>query len=210
MKLVLVRHGETAWNREGRFQGRMDIPLNETGREQGQAVAGVLGDYPLDALCTSPLARAAETAGFTAAAQGVEPLVMEAFSEIDHGEWEGLSAGEVERRWPGMLTTWHSTPEAVVMPGGESLSMVQRRVERGMQNLLDLGGSAVALFTHDAVLKVMLCSMLGLPLGAFWSFQMANAGISLLERRDARWRVQLLGDVCHYGPFYRRVDQAGL
>ena len=130
MRFFIVRHGETHWNAEGRFQGQKDTELNERGLEQSRLVAGRLAGHAFEAVVSGPLKRALYAAREIAESCGVESVeVIPGLTEINHGDWEGLSSGEVETRWPGMLEKWRSSPHTSVMPGvgGESLRSVQIR-----------------------------------------------------------------------------------
>ena len=209
-RIFLVRHGETDWNREGRFQGQMDIPLNRTGLEQARSVAEALKDVPLDRIVASPLSRAFETARTLAVRKGLSVDTEADFREISHGLWEGRTADEVDKEWAEMLYLWHSHPEAVEMPGGESLADVHKRTWNAFQRLSERVEGSIVLVSHDAVLKVLLCAILGCPFGSFWRFQVANGSISLLEHNDNGWCIPLLGEASHLGdPFFRR-EQKGL
>ena len=99
---LLVRHGETDWNRDGRWQGHADPPLNETGRRQAHAVAEQLADVPVDAIYSSDLRRAFETAEIVAARKGMTPRPMASLREVDVGSWSGLTRAEIAERFPGM------------------------------------------------------------------------------------------------------------
>ncbi|HDQ92762.1 MAG TPA: histidine phosphatase family protein, partial [Synergistetes bacterium] len=170
-RLFLIRHGETDWNREGRFQGKMDIPLNSPGREQALAAARALESADIDRVVSSPLSRAGKTANATAALLGLHVKVMDGFREIDHGLWEGHTADEVEKLWPGMLAIWHSHPETVTMPEGETLKDVQARAWAALEDVIAGPGSRVSIFSHDAVIKVILCGVVGCNLSSFWRFR---------------------------------------
>jgi broad specificity phosphatase PhoE len=107
--IVLVRHGETDWNRENRFQGHADRPLNEAGRQQAHELAELLRDEPLAAIYTSPLLRASETADIVARTLGLEARRLEALREIDVGTWEGMTIHEVKREFPDRAdVNWHT------------------------------------------------------------------------------------------------------
>lgn len=209
-RIFLVRHGETDWNREGRFQGKMDIPLNSLGRDQAAAAAKALESADIDIVVSSPLSRAAETALSTASFAGLRVEVDEDLKEIDHGLWEGHTAEEVEKLWPGMLGTWHSHPEKVIMPEGESLEDVQNRAWAALEDLFPAPGERIALFSHDAVIKVLLCRVLGCPLSSFWRFRIANGSITLLEADAKGISLLVMGDACHLGSPWERVKQKGL
>ncbi|NCB17031.1 MAG: histidine phosphatase family protein, partial [Synergistales bacterium] len=173
-RIFLVRHGETDWNREGRFQGQMDIPLNGKGLAQARTVVEAMKDVSLDRIVASPLSRARETARPLAELKGLRAELSEGLIEIGHGLWEGRTSGEVEAEWPGRLEAWHTRPETVVMPGGESLEDVQNRAWPALLRIAEGKGENIAVFTHDAVLKVLLMNVLDCPLSSFWKFQLAN------------------------------------
>jgi broad specificity phosphatase PhoE len=105
-ELVLVRHGETDWNRERRFQGHADQPLNDTGREQARVLARTLSSERIDAVYSSDLLRARETAEILAAGLGTEVVALQELREIDVGEWQGLTWPEIESRFPEGLVAW--------------------------------------------------------------------------------------------------------
>ena len=212
-RIFLVRHGETSWNREGRFQGQIDVPLNDIGLRQADAVADALKEIPFDRIISSNLSRALRTALPLASrmrmGMGVE--TDDDLKEIGHGLWEGRTAAEVEATYPGDLALWHTRPETVVMPEGESLADVQNRAWPALLRLAEGKGETVAVFTHDAVLKVLLMKALDCPLSSFWRFQLANGSITLLELGDKGWRIPLMGEAGHLGSvFGKRAEQEGL
>ena len=212
-RIFLVRHGETSWNREGRFQGQIDVPLNDIGLRQADAVAEALKDVPFDRIISSNLSRALRTALPLASrmriGMGVE--TDDDLKEIAHGLWEGRIAAEVEATYPGDLALWHTRPETVVMPEGESLVDVQNRAWAALLRIAQGKGETVAVFTHDAVLKVLLMNVLDCPLSSFWRFQLANGSITLLELGEKGWRIPLMGEAGHLGSvFGKRAEQKGL
>ena len=210
-RVFLVRHGETDWNREGRFQGQMDIPLNGTGVVQALSVAEALKDVSLDRIVASPLSRARETARPLAELKGLRAELSEGLIEIGHGLWEGRTAPEVEAEWADVLEAWHTRPETVVMPEGESLEDVQNRAWPALLRIAEGKGENIAVFTHDAVLKVLLMNVLDCPLSSFWKFQLANGSITLLEQSEKGWRIPLMGEAGHLGStFGIRAEQKGL
>lgn len=192
-RIVLIRHGETAWNCQGRFQGQMDIPLNDLGRQQAETVAEVLAPVPFRRIVASDLSRAMATAVPLALRLGLAVEPMAAFREISHGGWEGKTATEVEQQWPGTLGQWHTHPGEVTMPGGESLSDVSARAWPAFLSLFEDDRDPVALFIHDAVLKVILCTILSAPLGSFWRFQIANGSVTVAEMGPKGLRIALMG-----------------
>lgn len=210
MKFFIIRHGETPWNVQGRFQGRNDIPLNDRGEEQARAAGRALRSVRFDAFWASPLSRALETARAVAGPLSREVRTHEGLLEISHGLWEGLLAPEVESRWPGMLTRWHTAPHTVTMPEGETLLDVQERGLEAVEEIRRVGGDTVLIAAHDAVIKVLLCAWMGMPLHCFWRFQVGNGSITIVEDSPTGLRMSLMGDTCHLGDPFHRPDQAGL
>jgi broad specificity phosphatase PhoE len=157
--LVLVRHGETDWNRERRYQGHADTPLNTAGRRQARELATILRSDGLSAVYTSPLRRASETATIVAAELGLEARELEALREIDVGDWQGLTVDEVRAQFPEQVAAaWHSG-----WPGGETHDELSARV---LPALLDLGrrhaGTRVLGVTHAGPIRVALATAAGL------------------------------------------------
>lgn len=210
MRFYCVRHGETEWNREGRFQGRTDIPLNSTGSRQADMVGKALASINIDKVWSSDLCRAGETAGRIAFHHGLGVLEASGITEISHGEWEGKTAVEIEDAWPGMLEEWHRTPQDITMPGGENLEMVRQRAVSSLSSIISGGGRNVVIVSHDALLKVLLCYWLDCPLSSFWRFQLGNCSITIVECTEAGVRIPLMGQMSHVGDAFTRVEQKGL
>ena len=124
--ILLARHGETDWNRENRFQGHADPPLNETGRAQAADLAGALANEPLAAVYSSPLRRAFETAQIVGAPHGLEPVPVDALREVDVGSWQGLTRAEIEERFPEQFARWLDYEQG--WDDGESYDEMGRRV----------------------------------------------------------------------------------
>ena len=148
-RILLLRHGETDWNRQSRFQGQIDVPLNATGRRQGRQAAAFLGRSPISRAYSSPLARPRETAELVLEHHSGVPLVTEqGLLEIGHGLWEGKLEQEIQARWPQLLATWKAAPHQVVMPGpgGETIQQVSQRAVAAVARIAqDLGEGDTAL-----------------------------------------------------------------
>lgn len=177
-RLLLVRHGETQWNREGRFQGQLDIPLNETGQAQALKTVHLLLATPIAQVFTSPLQRALTTA------QGLPYPMTEIpdLQEISHGTWEGKLHAEVETSYPGLLDLWNTSPEKVQMPEGESLEDVWARTIPAWQQILQAAeGTTAVVAAHDAINKAILCQVVGLGPEGFWCFKQGNGSVSVID-----------------------------
>ncbi len=202
MKILLARHGETRWNAEGRYQGQMDIPLSPVGQQQARLLGERLREVHISRAVASPLLRAKLTAELALRDPRSGDLLLDPdLQEIAHGEWEGLLASEIRERDPELLGAWREAPETVQMPGGESLQQVLDRawpaLLRAMEGLGD--DDTLLIVAHDAVNRVLLCRILGLPLSRLWSFRQAPTTINLLEGPNAdRLEVVRLNDCNHH------------
>ncbi len=199
MRIIVVRHGETDWNREGRFQGDLDVPLNEHGLKQAEILSIALAKEKIDIIFSSPLRRALDTAKAIAMRQSAPIFVKDELKEISFGEWEGLLASEVKRRYSEVYEIWKREPEKALVPSGESLEMVLHRVNSLLYPMLDrYDKETVLIVGHGGVNKVLFCSLLGLPLSYFWVFRQDNASLSILERRDdGKFSLRVFNDTCH-------------
>lgn len=183
MKILLARHGETAWNAEGRYQGQEDIPLSPVGQAQARALGERLRDVTIHRAVASPLTRARHTAELALGDRDLPLTLDPGLMEIAHGTWEGLLASEIRERDAERLRAWRDTPHEVLMPEGESLQLVLDRAWPALQRACDgLDDDALLLVVaHDAVNRVLLCRVLGLPLSQLWRFRQAPTTLNLLE-----------------------------
>ena len=213
MRVLLCRHGETPWNAEGRYQGQMDIPLSETGEAQALALGARLKDLPIDKAVASPLSRARRTAelalGTRAGMLALEPGLI----EIAHGAWEGKLAAEIAEEDGPRLKAWRQAPDTVQMPGGESLQQVLDRAWPAFMTAcagVDADGTLL-LVAHDAVNRVLLARILGLPLARVWSFRQAPATLNLLEGPDpTRLEVVRMNDASHVAGLFGEARHSAL
>lgn len=183
MRILLARHGETPWNAEGRYQGQEDIALSPVGEAQATALAARLRDVPITRAVASPLSRARRTAEIALDARAPMLTTDAGLMEIAHGEWEGLLASEIRERDGARLAAWRDTPHEVLMPGGESLQHVLDRAWPAFGRACDGLGEddTLLVVAHDAVNRVLLCRILGLPLANLWRFRQAPTTLNLLE-----------------------------
>jgi phosphoserine phosphatase len=208
MNILLVRHGETTWNREGRYQGRTDVPLSAEGEAQVTGLAARLASIPIDVAVASPLTRARRTAEMVLAAPGRtrSPALQldDDLVEISHGAWEGKLAREVELSHAEMFGTWRHRPDRDVLagPGAETLGDVEARAWKVMEKLAShLGAGTALVAAHDAVNRVIVCKVLGLPLARVWTFRQGPATLNVLtgDTLDTL-QVVRLNDFEHVGP----------
>nr|HID13366.1 histidine phosphatase family protein [Anaerolineae bacterium] len=199
-RIVLVRHGQTAWNREVRFRGRTDLELDEIGLRQAEATGRYLAArWPVAAVYSSPLRRAMQTAEAIARAQGLSAYPLEGLLDIDFGEWQGLSPDEVAQRYPALYRAWLEVPHTVRFPGGEGLDDVRSRVVAGLDEVVARHPrQAVALVSHTVVNRVLLCAVLGLGNEHFWRLRQKTCAVNVFDaEEDGIFTIALLNDTCH-------------
>jgi len=198
LRLLLVRHAETDWNRARRYQGWQDTPLSEAGRGQAEAVGRLLAGERFAAVWSSPLGRARETASIIAAKQALSVREAPAFKEMRFGDWEGLTSAEVSARFPGLYQNWRDTPHLVTVPGGETLGDVQKRVLAGLAELRAAhDGEMICLVAHGISARILILEALGLGLDRVWSLEIAPTGVSELEFRGDWAAVHRMNSLVH-------------
>jgi len=203
MRLLLIRHGETEHNAGQIALGQADVPLNERGLAQAEALARRLGGEtrygPIEAIYASPLQRAQATAAPLAQALGLTIDTMPGLIEMDIGEVEGLSFPELRERYPDFIRAWLSDALAdAVMPGGESLAQVQERAWAAVESLRARHEDAtVAAVTHNFVILTLLCRALELPLARFRQLRHDLGAVSVVQLTPERATVVSMNDGCH-------------
>jgi broad specificity phosphatase PhoE len=164
-ELVLVRHGETVWHAENRYAGRSDVPLTERGHEQAETLARWAAGAGLDAVITSPLGRARDTARPTCAALGLDARVDERLVEVDFGKGEGLTRDEMRETFPDARAAFLERPASRPLPDGESgADAVARAAPALAESASAHPDGRVLVVAHQTLLRLLLCSMLGIPL----------------------------------------------
>jgi len=201
IRLILVRHGQTAWN-EGagveRFRGRTDLPLDATGQAQARAVAARLRSEPLAALYTSPLLRARQTIAPLAAERSLPVQAHGGLLDIDYGLFQGLTRMEAAAAHPELYALWWTAPSQVRFPGGEALIDVQTRLLTLLDELVARhSDDTVAVVGHQMVNKVLACTLAGLDLDQIWRIRQDTAGINVFQQIDGAWHILCLNDTCH-------------
>ena len=188
LRLLLVRHGETEWNRVSRFQGGIDVPLNENGRSQAQQAADFLKEIPIDFAVSSPMLRPKETAEIILKNhQNVNLELQETLKEINHGLWEGKLESEIKREYPDLLHQWQISPETVQMPQGENLQQVWDRAVGAWNEIIksaevsDTKLTTGLVVAHDAINKVIVCHVLGLSPASIWCIKQGNGAVTVID-----------------------------
>jgi broad specificity phosphatase PhoE len=197
--IVLVRHGQTEWNRVERFRGRADVPLNETGLAQAEATGRrVASEWLPAAIYASPLSRAVKTAEAIAQHFSLPVQVHPGIADIDFGQWQGLTPDEVETRWPQIHHAWYTAPHTARIPGGETLNDLRMR---GMMAVSELAachsGQTIVLVGHTVINRVILLGVLGLGNDRFWHLQQDTCAINVFTTENGEFTLVSLNDTCH-------------
>ena len=178
-KIYLIRHGETESNRKGIFRGRLDVLLSRTGREQALDLKRYFENIHIDAVYTSPLQRAVETAQTTFPSHS--PVKEELLNNLDLGDWSGMDKKIVRERFPQMWESWVNYPETITFPGGERLSDVLQRSRAFFQKIIAVDAESIAAVSHRSVVKVLIAAAVGVEKNYYWKFHLDNASVSLLH-----------------------------
>jgi broad specificity phosphatase PhoE len=197
--IILVRHGQTAWNREERFRGQADIPLNDIGIEQARKTAErIQKNFKPSAVYSSPLGRAMKTAEIIAEIMGIRAIQHKDLLDIDYGKLKGLNREEAHSIWPEVMHQWLANPDQVHFPDGESLDAVKKRAENFLAFISSKHpGETVVAVGHTVINRVMLLKILSLENNHMWDLEQDNCAINLLEQRENRWRVISMNETGH-------------
>ena len=196
--ILLVRHGETDWNREKIFRGVNDVPLNDNGRHQAALVAEALSSYRIDAGYTSPLSRAAETASMVLEPHNIQAKPHEGLLDFNYGDWTGKTDSEVATRWLAEHDAWNARPHEARIPGGDTLQDVYHRAFAAMEEIArSHDGQTVALFAHRVVNKLLILGALGLALDRFPFILQGNCCINKFVRVEGGYLIEYLNDTSH-------------
>jgi phosphoserine phosphatase len=197
-EIILVRHGQTPWNRDKIFRGSRDIPLSDTGREEARLAGEWLKGATIHAAYCSPLSRARDTGEAIARHHGLKVLDLPGLTDLCYGDWEGLPLAEVKIKDADLYRQWGAAPETVRFPGGETLDEVRTRALGAVEEVLGRHpGQTVLLAAHRAVNKVLIAAFIGLDNSHFWRLGQDTTAINRFLRLGDAWHIMGLNDVCH-------------
>ncbi len=199
MKFFLVRHGETEWNRLGRFQGHEDIKLNDRGISQARETAKAAAEWGHSAIYVSPLTRTAQVAEEMVKVTLVPVSKQPGLKELNLGDLEGVTGEEMRQGWPEVFSAWRSGPEKVSMPNGESLSQLRGRA---WQAILDIemkhsGDESVVVISHNFAIRSIVGELLGVPLENFHRMSLSLASVCTFDSDDRGRRLTSYNSTGH-------------
>ena len=198
LDVYLVRHGQTAWNKDKMFRGRHDVPLNEQGRREAACARDALKAIAPAAIYTSPLSRAQETAIILNEPHKMNIHLESPFVDIDYGEWTGIKDVAVQKGFPEMHRLWTQEPEWVRFPRGETLSEVSNRAWTRFSELCGAcDHSPLIVVSHRVVLKLLLAKLKNLSEANFWEIQVDTASITHVKVYNDIWSIVAENRVGH-------------
>src|SRR2546426_2121594 len=192
MRILLVRHGETDWNRQGGCQGATDLELNETGVRQAEKIAAYLTKEEIRAVYSSNLKRAIQTADVICRSHGLVVTIEDSFRDLHHGKLEGLTLPEIQTAFPDFIQKWRQAPAELLIPGGERLIDVAGRTGEGMNRIVQCHRSDATLVvvSHNFPILAVLCLITGIHLDRYRSFHIDPCNVSHIRyTQDEGWSL---------------------
>jgi len=197
-RLCLVRHGETAWNAEQRLQGHTDVPLNEVGLAQAEATAAKLAAHRFDALYSSDLKRARQTAEASARRLGLQPVYLQALRERHFGKFQGLTYEQARQRYPAAYEQFEAREPRQDFETGESLEAFAERIRTAITELAARhAGQQILIVAHGGVLDTVNRMVRGLPLQPARDFVIPNAALNWISHEAGRWQIEAWAQQTH-------------
>jgi broad specificity phosphatase PhoE len=204
-EIYLVRHGQTAWNKEEIFRGRTDIPLDETGLKEAEGMAGFFDGIPIEAIYASPLTRAWQTAEALARPRNLEIQRREGLIDMCFGRWERRAFKEVMETESELFRVWVEETHRLAIPGGETIGQVQERAMAVVNEVADRhAGKAVVLVTHRVVNKLIILGALGIDTTHFWQMDQHATAINLIRKGRRGFKLGFFNEACHLRDLQRQ------
>lgn len=197
LKLILVRHTETKWNKELRYIGRTDLELTEAGLKNAALLAKHLENKKIDRVYSSDMRRAKQTAKAIADLHDLPVDSLPELNEVDFGDWEGLTHVEISEKYNGLIDSWLADPLHVQIPKGETWTAFERRVHIALEKIIDNTRGAALVVTHGGPIKVIIGAVLRIPPSSYWQIYQDKGAINIIKFEDNRPRVALLNDTCY-------------
>ena len=200
MRFILIRHAETEWNREGRYQGQSDVSLSPEGILQVKLLAQSMKDIKIDRIYSSPLRRALDTAQELAKDRNLEVIADIRLRELDFGPWDGLTRSELKNRFGEDFQSYRREPFFYPIPGEGSLNRARLRVGESIEDILDQfrgTDKTIAIVTHGGILKLIIYYLLDISDRFYRCIELGNTSVSIIDVLKDRVMLQLLNDLHH-------------
>ena len=198
-EIIIIRHGETEWNKTGRFQGHSDVPLSAEGRTQAAALGKNLVVDHVDAIYASDLTRAMETAAPLAQRFGLEVISDPQLRELNFGAWEGRNFNDVNAENPNAMKNFYTDPEQADIPESEPFPEFQRRIAGRVREIVARErGKRIVIVSHGASIRILLADILSMPIRSIWHLSQLNTAVNKIRFEDDGFAVvTLMNDTSH-------------
>ena len=198
-EIIIIRHGETEWNKTGRFQGHSDVPLSAEGRAQAAALGRNLALDHVDAIYASDLTRAMETAAPLAKRFGLEVISDPLLRELNFGAWEGRHFNDVNAENPNAMKNFYTDPEQADIPESEPFPEFQHRVAGRVREIVaQERGKRIVVVSHGASIRILLADILAMPIRSIWHISQLNTAVNKIRFEDDEFAiVTLMNDTSH-------------
>lgn len=197
-KVILVRHGQTTWNLELKYQGHTDIALTDLGLAQAEQAAERLTQEKVAAIYASDLTRAYRTAEIIATRHNLPVVAMSELREIKFGEWEGLTYDAISEHWPNRMKKLFTHPDEVEIPGGETFRELKERAEKAIAALVARHpDETIIVVSHGGTIRTILCAALNIHLNYVWNIRQDNTAVNIIDYYKERTIVSLVNDTHH-------------
>ena len=195
IKLIFIRHPETDWNKQKRYMGSTDIPLNNKGKKQARAISGYFKNENISVIYSSKLKRALETAKLIARPHNLKVKEDKRLNEINFGEWEGLTFEQIQKKYPVLAREYLSKPQNIKIPGGESFKEFKNSIKASLGEILAQEDGDVVIVSHGGVNRVIICELLKIPFSHLWQIKQDGGAINKIEIYEDTNVVSLLNHV---------------
>ncbi len=193
MKLYLVRHGQTDLNKAKRYQGRIDVSINETGGKQVKALSARLSSEPIDKILASPLKRTQETAKIIQNSHNIDITTIDGLVEMDFGQLEGKNYEEIIKMFPN----WEPSFFDFTFAGGENLDSLVNRMKTFLESLAQQNYQNVLVVSHSGCLRILLCLIMGIDTAKWWQFKSDQSSLTIIEKFPESPVLVLMNDTSH-------------
>lgn len=198
-EIIIIRHGETEWNKTGRFQGHSDVPLSAEGRAQAAMLGENLAVDHVDMIYASDLTRAMETAAPLAQRFGLEVISDPQLRELNFGAWEGRNFNDVNAENPNAMKNFYTDPEQADIPESEPFPEFQRRIAGRVREIVaQERGKRIVIVSHGASIRILLADLLSMPIRSIWHLSQLNTAVNKIRFEDDGFAVvTLMNDTSH-------------
>ncbi len=197
-RVYLIRHGQTVWNKEMKYQGHSDTALTEEGLRQARQVAQRFANEKIAAVYASDLSRAYNTAEAIAGKHGLPVATLPALREINFGVWEGLTYTAINEKWSDDMRVLYTTPDELVIPGGETFRQLKERAGNAMDSLVkNHPDETIAVVSHGGTIRTILCAILNIHLNHVWNIRQDNTAVNIIDYYSEKTIVSLVNDAHH-------------